>query len=81
VFGSNGNGVLYTANVEIETDVFTVRWWQIAVGVFVVLTIFIWCIKFSKKGGKTTVNKSSAKRAYTKARTASGNMQSYIKNR
>lgn len=52
-FGVNENGeILYSANVQVTYAVFEVRWWQIAVGIFIVVAILLFNIKFTGKSRK-----------------------------
>ena len=46
VFVEDNTGtVKYAANVQITQKVFEVEWWQLAVGIFVVSAVFVFCIK------------------------------------
>lgn len=50
VFGVDSVGnISYSANVQITQAIFEVRWWQIAVGIFIVATVVLFNIKYQSK--------------------------------
>lgn len=50
VFGVDDTGnVSYAANVQVTQAIFAVRWWQIAVGIFIVATVVLFNIKYPSK--------------------------------
>lgn len=60
VFGVDSSGeISYSANVEITQSIFEVRWWQIAVGIFIVVAVLLFNIKYkSKANTKNKQNKT-----------------------
>ena len=53
LFGISSTGeVVYAANVELENTVFEVEWWQICIGIFVVVTIILFNIKIPQKASR-----------------------------
>lgn len=61
VFGVDGKGAIaYSANVKITQSVFAVSWWQIAVGIFIVVAILLFNIKYTSKSNTKTKQKKGS---------------------
>jgi beta-lactamase superfamily II metal-dependent hydrolase len=79
VFGVSEDGkVVYTAGVVLNTTIFEVEWWQIAVGIFIVGAIVIISIKMTKN--KNGTSGGSKGRTKTVQKTANKAIKTATKN-
>ncbi len=63
VFGVDEKGeIAYSANVQVTQSIFAVSWWQIAVGIFIVVAILLFNIKYKSKSN-TKSGQKKTKRA------------------
>lgn len=68
VFGvSNVGDIAYSTNVQITYPVFELRWWQIAVGLFVVSAVVLFNVKYVNKSTKKS-SKKTTKTTYSYAK-------------